>query len=57
MAPYLYRCPYTGLNVQGWSADDVSENGNMYETLTCLVCGQVHLVNPRTGRVIGAEPE
>jgi hypothetical protein len=57
MAPFLYRCPTTGYQVQGWSADDTSENGNAYETLACLACGQVHLVNPSTGRVIGAAPE
>ena len=26
MAAFIYRCPTTGRNVQGWFADDVSED-------------------------------
>ena len=25
MAPFIYRCPNTGMNVQGWVADDPTE--------------------------------
>jgi hypothetical protein len=33
MAPFIYRCPATGMKVQGWSADDPSEDeGEAYET-------------------------
>jgi hypothetical protein len=32
----LYRCPDTGLNVQGWPADDGAANeGEVYEAMTC----------------------
>jgi hypothetical protein len=24
--PFIYRCPTTGLNVQGWFADEASAN-------------------------------
>jgi hypothetical protein len=35
MATFVYRCPTTGLNVQGWFADDPSEHeGEVYETIT-----------------------
>jgi hypothetical protein len=35
--------------VQSWFADDVSENtGTNYETVTCMACSLVHLVNPKT---------
>jgi hypothetical protein len=55
MATVLYRCPDTGLNVQGWLADDGAANeGEIYETMTCPACTRVHLVNPATGRVLGA---
>jgi hypothetical protein len=54
---FLYRCPTTGHKVQGLlhgrarCADDTAT----YETVTCLACNGVHLVNPRSGRIIGAE--
>ena len=59
MAPFLFRCPNTGLHVQGWVvADDGSdEPGETYETVNCQACRQMHLVNPRTGRVMGSEDE
>jgi hypothetical protein len=58
MAPFLFRCPTTGLQVQGWTADDVSEEaGETYETVSCHACRQVHLVNPSTGRVLGVDDE
>jgi hypothetical protein len=54
--PLLYRCPITGLNAQGWVADDLSdESEEFFEPLTCLACGQVHLVSPKTGRVLGSD--
>jgi len=52
---FLYRCPSTGHKVQGLvpgnarSADDAA-----YEAVTCLACNGVHLVNARSGRVLGA---
>jgi hypothetical protein len=57
MAPFLFRCPNTGLHVQGWLADDGSEGAETYETVSCLACRQVHLVNPSTGRVMGSDDE
>ena len=39
MAPYLFRCPNTGLTVQGWVADEIdSGNGEAYEAVSCLAC-------------------
>ena len=54
MVPFLYRCPNTGLKVQGWSADEITEDeADTYETVTCTACGQLHLVNRESGRVLG----
>jgi hypothetical protein len=54
MAPFLYRCPNTGLNVQGWFADDASgDDDEAYETVTCLACTRTHLINRSTGKVLG----
>ena len=58
MPAVLFRCPNTGYHVQGWFAEDVSDNGeDTYQSLTCLACRQVHLVNPKTGNVVGATGE
>jgi hypothetical protein len=55
MATFLFRCPNTGCRVQGWRADDGSEDTEeTYETVNCHACRQVHLVNPSTGKVLGA---
>jgi hypothetical protein len=56
MATRVFLCPNTGQRVQDWFAD--SENGgDTYEGVTCSACGQVHMVNPKTGKVLGADEE
>jgi hypothetical protein len=55
MAPFLYRCPNTGKTVQGFSAEEVDDD--TYTSITCLACRQVHLVNQRTGKVVGESDE
>jgi hypothetical protein len=58
MATFIYRCPTTGLNVQGWFADDPSEHeGEVYETMTCVACTRTHLINRSTFRVLGGDDE
>jgi hypothetical protein len=54
MATSIYRCPTTGLMVQGWFADDDCDGGaETYEGLTCLFCRRLHFINPRTGDMAG----
>jgi hypothetical protein len=54
MATVLYHCPNTGFRVQRYTADETMlRDLNAYEPLTCLACKQVHLVNPKTGEVLG----
>jgi hypothetical protein len=58
MATFIYRCPATGLNVQGLWADDLSlEDENIYESVTCTACTKFHLINPKTGKILGANEE
>jgi hypothetical protein len=60
MPPFVYRCPNTGLNVQGWVADDPTEGdgeGETYAAISCTICTRVHLVDPKTGKVLGADPD
>ena len=51
MAAFIYRCPSTGQNVQGWAADDVDDDA--FQPVKCLACARVHLVNPKTCKVAG----
>src|SRR5262245_64452887 len=43
--PRSSLCPTTGLHVQRWFADEVSEasKGDQYETVACPACALVHL--------------
>jgi hypothetical protein len=54
MSTFLYRCPNTGLRVQGWIANEPTERDeDSFESVTCPACGRVHLVNPQSGKVLG----
>src|SRR5579863_1940560 len=58
MPPFLYRCPTTGMNVQGWIADDPTEgHDETFESVQCAICSQLHLVNPKTGKVLGVDED
>jgi hypothetical protein len=53
MPPFLYRGPNTGDNVQAWVADDPEDDDLTYVQVTCLACARAHLVNPKSGKVLG----
>jgi len=54
MATALYRCPNTGFRVQGYTLDQtVSSDHDDYTLVTCLACKKIHVVNPKTGEVLG----
>jgi hypothetical protein len=55
MPPFLYRCPNTGDNVQGLAADAPEDDELTCVQVTCLACAEAHLVNPKSGRVLGGE--
>jgi hypothetical protein len=55
--PFLFRCPNTGYRVQGFIAEDVSDDLESYQAISCLVCQRTHLVNPTTGKVLGEDDE
>ncbi len=57
MPLFMYRCPKTGYRVQGFSAEDTSEDRRLYEPVTCPVCHEIHHVNPATGVVLGEKVE
>jgi hypothetical protein len=57
MATLVFRCPFTSQRVQGWSAEDVSDDRDIYLPVECVACRCVHHVNPATGKVLGGDEE
>ena len=41
----------------GWSAEEIVDDENVYKSVACLACTQMHLVNLKTGKVLGVEEE
>ncbi len=60
MAPlnFLFRCPRTGMTVQGSAEQPAAEDGSgsrLYTGMHCKACGGWHLVNPKTGKLVSEE--
>jgi hypothetical protein len=51
MVPFTTAAHETGQQVQGWAAADLGD-GETYEPVTCTACGRIHLVNPKSGKVL-----
>jgi len=47
MRPFLYRCPVTGLKIQGIAPDDEVER-DMTIPVNCPACGRIHFVKPKS---------
>lgn len=57
MPPFLFRCPFTRSRT-GFIAEEIpGDDPDTYEEVICLACGQVHLVNSKTGRTVGEKDE
>ena len=54
MITLIYRCPTTGLKVQGLVEKTEVPSGDTFVSLDCAACGRMHFVNPTTKRVLGA---
>ena len=54
MATFVFHCPNKNLRVQGWTAEDVSDDGSAYAPVQCVACRRLHYVNPTAGRVLGS---
>jgi hypothetical protein len=53
MAPFLYRCPHTGKSVQALAPEELGNDDLVFIHVTCVMCARGHMVNPKTGRVLG----
>jgi hypothetical protein len=52
--PILFDCPRTGQKVQALLAEEAFSTGDTrYETVSCLACSGIHLINPASGNVLG----
>ena len=50
MPLFTYRSPNTGRLAQGFTAEDKSADTGIYEVVRCVLCRQVHHVNPATAQ-------
>jgi hypothetical protein len=58
MGNFVFTCPSTNLNVQHWRDDDDEDvPDNEYEAVTCKACARLHLINRKTGKVLGQVDE
>lgn len=58
MSSFLFRCPVTAMVVTGWQQDTpAAAPGNhlVFVAERCPACGGLHIVNPRTGRLLAQE--
>jgi hypothetical protein len=52
-----FRCPTTGLRVQVWTNAADGDADDLYEAVTCTACQRMHLINIKSGRVLGRPDE
>ena len=51
MSAFLYVCPHTGQQVQGWSSAAQAAAPGAVEAVKCLACGRMHLIDPKEDSV------
>jgi len=55
MPTFLYRCPKTSQTVQGFIAGELDPESEAFEAVRCVACSRLHLINPKSGRVLGSD--
>jgi hypothetical protein len=55
MAAFVFKCPNTYHEIQHWLDDDEDVPGNEYEIIKCAACSRLHLINRKTGALLGAD--
>lgn len=56
MASFIYRCPNTGLYAHAWT-DGADNNDQTYEAVICAACQRPHLINTKTGKLVGDDED
>jgi hypothetical protein len=57
MPAFVCTCPLTKLDIR-YCLDDVKKDDvsdTEYEAVTCKACAKVHLINRKTGKLLGQE--
>jgi hypothetical protein len=54
MTMAVFTCPKTRYQAYAWVEDMPHGDSEIYLSMICLACQGVHLVNPKTGKVLGA---
>jgi len=57
MAHFVFRCPATNLNVQHQTDDGPDISENEYVGILCPACTKMHLLNRKTGKLLGDDDE
>jgi hypothetical protein len=54
MENLVFRCTQTRTNVQVWLPEATQpECADSYEAVACPACARVHLINRKTGKMLG----
>jgi hypothetical protein len=53
MATVLFKCPFTSQFVSAWIADEAKTKEGQPGAVSCAACRAMHLVYPKTGKVVG----
>jgi len=53
MVALLFTCPTTKMKVQHWVDDDARLSENEFVGVVCAACVKLHLINCRTGKLLG----
>jgi len=59
MRNLMFRCPTTGLDLQGFIAEDMTaaKTVSVWFSMKSTACARFHFVHPVTGKVLGSNDE
>jgi uncharacterized protein YbaR (Trm112 family) len=57
MPTLLFTCPITRMKVPALLDSDEDTSANEYEAITCKACARIHLINRKTGKLLGKQDE
>lgn len=57
MRALIYKCPVSGLDIQGVVPEDMIGPNTAHVPVYCPICKRPHLIDPATGRVPGTSPK
>jgi hypothetical protein len=55
--PFVFRCPVTLQNIQGWMDHDENAPDDEYEPVSCPACARLHFFNRKTRKMLGHDSE